>query len=590
MDSRKRMELVSRALGKEECALCIENVQIINVMTKEILHGRVFIHNGYIADVDYDGTSRCFAKEYFDGKGQFLSPGLFDSHVHIESSMLTPRNFAKAVIPTGTTTIITDPHEIANVLGMVGIEYVLADSEDVPMDYFVLIPSCVPALLGKENCGAIFTPNIIEELLLRDRVLGVGEVMDYIGVMNNAKRMVDIIDVAMKHNKFVQGHAPCVHGNELSAYLCGGPVSCHESQTREEALERLRKSMWVDAREGSLVQNLREIIRGLPDKTRPPINLTFCSDDKEGYEILTKGHINNSLRIAVEEGMPPVEAIACATIHSALEVGLKYYGAIAPGYIANCVLFDNLTDFNALMVWYKGICVAKDGILLQEPKTAKIATTIEKHNSIDIPNLQEKDFMLITKKEQTAKTTIMSFEHESSLIAHKKELDLPVYDGVVQLDGMSEKLNYIAVINRYGKGTITLAIVENFHITKGAVASSVGHDCHNITVVYTNPRDALIAVMRIKKLHGGCVCVDDGEIIDELPLPIAGLLSPLSPMELHTAIEKYNTTLAQHFGITHSSPIMRSFFMTLAVIPYIKITDMGLIDVMTQEFLPVVEE
>ena len=590
MNSRERMELVSRALGKEECSLCIENVQIVNVFTKEILPGRVFIYGGYIADVDYEGNSRCFAKEYVDGRGKFLSPGLIDSHVHIESSMLTPRNFAKAVIPTGTTTIITDPHEIANVLGMLGIEYVLADSEYVPMDYFVLIPSCVPALLGKENSGGIFTPAIIEELLLRDRVLGIGEVMDYIGVMNNSKRMVDIIEVAMKHNKFVQGHAPCVEGNELSAYLCGGPLSCHESQTKEEALERLRKGMWVDAREGSLVQNLREILRGLPDKEHPPLNLTFCSDDKEGYEIITKGHINNSLRIAVEEGMPPVQAIACATLHSAVEVGLRNHGAIAPGYIANCVLFDSLTHFEALSVWYKGVCVAKDGMLLVEPKTAKIATTIEKHNSINIPNLGEKDFLLTTKKEGSVSATIMSFEHESSLIAHKKVFELPVVDGVVQLQHGDSKLNYIAVINRYGTETITVAIVENFHISHGAVASSVGHDCHNITVIYTNPSDALQAVERIKALHGGCVCVQDGEIIDEVPLPIGGLLSPLSPEELHTSIEKYNISLSEHFGITHSSPIMRSFFMTLAVIPYIKITDMGLIDVITQEFLSVVDE
>lgn len=590
MNSRERMELVSRALGKAECSLCIENVQIVNVFTKEILSGRVFIHGGYIIDVDYEGTSTCFAKEYVNGNGKFLSPGLIDSHVHIESSMLTPRNFAKAVIPTGTTTIITDPHEIANVLGILGIEYVLADSEDVPMDYFVLVPSCVPSLLGKENSGSIFTPAIIEELLLRDRVLGIGEVMDYIGLIHNNKRMVDIVETAIKHKKFVQGHAPCLHGNELSAYLCGGPVSCHESQTREEARERLRKGMWVDAREGSLVQNLREIIRGLPDKTHPPINLTFCSDDKEGYEIITKGHINNSLRIAVEEGMPAVEAIACATIHSAREIGLQHYGAIAPGYVANCVLFDSLTGFEALSVWYKGTCVAKNGVLLNEPKTAKIAITIEKHNSINIPTLQEKDFLLTTKREKSVPTTIMSFEDESSLIAHKKVYELPVVDGTVQLHYGEHKLNYIAVVNRYGKGTVSVAVVENFHITQGAIASSVGHDCHNITVIYTNPQDALVAIEHIKKLHGGCVCVYNGEVIDEVPLPIAGLLSPLSPMELHTAIEHYNKTLAEQFGITHSSPIMRSFFMTLAVIPYIKITDMGLIDVITQEFLSVIEE
>lgn len=590
MDSHERIELVTRALGKELCTVCIENVQIMNVLTKEILFGRVFIYKDYIADVDYYGTSQCKAEKYIDGQGKFLSPGLIDSHVHIESSMLTPRNFAKAVIPTGTTTIITDPHEIANVLGMVGIEYVLADSEDVPMDYFVLVPSCVPSLLGKENSGTIFTPNIIEELLQRERVLGIGEVMDYIGVMNNSKRMVDIIDVALKHKVFIQGHVPCVHGNQLSAYLCGGPVSCHESQTQEEALERIRKGMWVDAREGSLVQNLREIIRALPDIAHPPLNLTFCSDDKEGYEILTKGHINNSLRIAVEEGMPPIQAIACATLHPAIEIGFKHYGAIAPGYVANCVLFDSLETFKALKVWHKGKCVAENGVLLQEPKVAKIAISIEKHNTIDIQPLQEKDFIIYTKKEHSVQTNIISFEDESSLIAHKKILELPVVDNIVTLNHKETKLNYIAVVNRYGKGTIALGILENFHITQGAIASSIGHDCHNITVVYTNPTDALHAVNRIKELHGGCVCVENRNILDEVALPIAGLLSPLDPIELHNTIKQYNNTLATHFGISHSSPIMRSFFMTLAVIPYIKITDMGILDVITQEFIPVVEE
>ena len=587
MTKKLRMILVDAAMGRISCDLEISNAQIINVFTKEILKARVFIKDQYIVDVDYEGDSTCFADSTIDIKGKYLSPGFIDTHLHIESSMLTPRNFVKAVLPFGTTTLITDPHELANTLGVDGVKYVLENTENLPVNYYVLVPSCVPSVEHKENAGAAFYAPEVDSLLSMDRVLGVGEIMDYIGVINNAPRMVDIIDAGYTKNSFLQGHIPAGRGNMLSAYLCGGPVSCHESFLGQEALEKLRKGVWVDGRESSLIKNIREIVRSLPDKENPPINLSFCTDDKEADDILKIGHMNDVVRVAIDEGMHPVAAIRCATINAATEIGLKHFGAIAPSYFADLIVLDDLKDINVSMVFHKGQKVAENGVLTIDIPELELA--IETKNTIILEDITIDKLTLKAQGTQT-KVNIMDFEDEQSLIAHKKIDTLPVVDGVVSLS-QNPEYNFVAVVNRYkNNNNIALGLVEKFHITGGAVAGTVGHDCHNITVVYNDPQDALIAIEHLQKMGGGCVAVKNKEILGELALPIAGLISPLPAQELAHKIESYNNVLRDLFGIKLTSPILRSFFIALAVIPYIKMTDMGLIDVITQEFIPTIIE
>ncbi|MGL5254361.1 MAG: adenine deaminase [Brevinema sp.] len=588
MTKETRQNLVDAAAGRIPCDLAVINARIVNVFTKEILDGSFFIKDSYIVDVDYSGNSICHALQTLDAKGQFACPGFIDTHLHIESSMLTPQNFVRAVLPFGTTTLVTDPHELANVLGVEGVRYVVESSKDLPINYYVLVPSCVPSVEHKENAGASFYAAEIEQLLKEPRVIGIGEIMDYMGVIQNASRMVDIIDAGAQKEVFLQGHIPSGRGNDLSAYLCGGPVSCHESWVGDEALEKLRKGMWVDARESSLIKNVKTIVDALPDKKNPPVNLSFCTDDKEADDILAIGHMNDVVRTAIKAGMPPAAAVSCATLHAALEVGLKYHGALAPSYFADFFLTSDLDQMIPSQVFYHGKEVASNGVL-----TAPIINhshPVEQKNTITVGNLSEDQFKIHTKKEGSALVNIMDFENEFSLIAHRKQDTLPIEAGVITLKNHPQ-YNFVAVVNRYpNNDNIALGLVEKFHITEGAVAASVGHDCHNITVVYTDPADALLAIEHLKKIGGGCAAFKNKQLMGELPLPIAGLISPLPATELAQKIHSYNSILTKDFGIKHSSPVLRSFFIALAVIPYIKMTDMGLIDVITQEFIPTVEE
>ncbi|MGL5722666.1 MAG: adenine deaminase [Brevinema sp.] len=588
MTKEIRQNLVDAALGCTPCDLAVINARIVNVFTKEILKGSFFIKDSYIVDVDYEGNSTCHAVKTIDAKEQYACPGFIDTHLHIESSMLTPQNFVRAVLPFGTTTLVTDPHELANVLGVEGVRYVVESSENLPINYYVLVPSCVPSVEHKENAGAAFYAAEIDLLLKEKRVLGIGEIMDYMGVIQNSSRMVDIISTGADKGVFLQGHIPAGRGNMLSAYLCGGPVSCHESWIGEEAIEKLRKGMWVDARESSLIKNIKAIVEALPDKNNPPVNLSFCTDDKEADDILAIGHMNDVVRNAIQAGMPPAAAVSCATLHAALEIGLKHHGALAPAYFADFFLTSDLNQMMPTQVFYHGKEVAANGVL-----TADIINRphpVEQKNTITVGTLTEDQFKIHTKKEGSAVVNIMDFEDEFSLIAHRKQDTLPVVDGTITLTSHSQ-YNYAAVVNRYpNNDNIALGLVEKFHITGGAIAASVGHDCHNITVVYTNPKDALVAVEHLKAIGGGCAAVKNGAIVGDLPLPIAGLISPLPANELAEKIHAYNGLLTKEFGIKHSSPVLRSFFIALAVIPYIKMTDMGLIDVITQEFIPTVEE
>lgn len=590
---KNRERLVDAAIGRIPCDLVIRNAQVVNVFTGEVYDADVGICEGFIAHVqcDPDKTNRPEAplegvKEY-DAKGAFLTPGFVDAHIHIESTMMTPRYFAKAVIPHGTTTVITDPHEIGNVFGVKGVRYMHECSEDLPMRQLILAPSCVPSLPGKENGGASFGVEEISELFKLPRVAGLAEVMDYYGVMNNAPRMVSLVGHCLDEEKFAQGHAFCIYGRELSAYACGGPMSDHECISAQDARDRVRVGINVDARESSISQDIDDIIQGVKDFRYTDL-VTFATDDTESDDILKRGHENYIANKAIRAGFDPIDAIKVATINAAREAGIKGIGAVAPGYTADLALFDSLTNLEPKAVFYGGELVAEDGKLLAviEDKDYEI----EGINSVSIPVPAPEKLMIAAPADRTsARCNIIVFDPNKGFMTDFGTADIPVKDGFLDISG-DPSLKYAAVINRYGTGTIGQAIVKDYGIREGAVASTVAHDCHNIVVIYDKPENAVTAIARLKENAGGYVSVRDGEILAEMKLPVAGLMSN-TPIETIAAQSQRLKASLETLSMTGVAfPLFNMAILPLPVVPVARLTDLGMINAITQEFLPIIAE
>lgn len=590
---KNRTRLVDAAIGRVPCDLVIRNARIVNVFTGEIYDGDVGICEGFIAHVqcDPDKTGRQEIplegpKEY-DAKGAYLTPGFIDSHIHIESTMMTPRYFSKAVIPHGTTTVITDPHEIGNVFGVRGVQYMHECSEDLPMRHLILAPSCVPSLPGKENGGADFDVEEIAELFKLPRVAGLAEIMDYYGVMNNAPRMVSLVGHCLDEEKFAQGHMFCIHGREVSAYACGGPMSDHECISAQDARDRLRVGINVDARESSISQDIDDIIQGVKDFRYMDL-VTFATDDTESDDILKRGHENYIAEKAIRAGLDPVDAIKTATINAAREAGIKGIGAVAPGYTADVLLFEDLTKLKPKAVFYGGELVAEDGKLLAEIEDKDYE--IEKINSVSVPTPDaDKLKIAVSGRDGNVRCNIIAFNPEKGFMTDFETADLPVKDGFLDISA-DQDLKYAAVINRYGAGTIGQAVVKSYGIKEGAVASTVAHDCHNIVVIYDKPENAVIAIERLKENAGGYVSVRDGEILAEMKLPVAGLMSN-TPIETIAAQSHSFKASLETLGMKGVAfPLFNMAILPLPVVPVARLTDLGMINAVTQEFLPIIAE
>ena len=585
-----KKSLLKAALGEIPSDLLIKNVQLVNVITGEIYPANVYVYEGFIAHVESDNLEADLdgAKEVIDGKGQYLIPGFIDAHVHIESSMMTPRNFAKAVIPKGTTTIITDPHEIANVWGVAGVEYMYDSSEDLPMRQLIDIPSCVPSVPGLENAGATFSAKEVEQLAPKERIIGLAEVMDYIGVINGEERMMEMIEVAEKHGLYLQGHAPFLKGRELSAYLCGGPNTCHESRDSDEALAKLRNGMHVDARNSSIARNVKEIWEGVKDVTFFD-NFGFCTDDREADDILNVGHINDVVRYGIARGMDPVAAIKSATFNSAREAGIEKLGAIAPGYVADMILLDDLRELKPNQVFFEGKLVAKDDQLTVAIKEETYP--LETKNSVHMKELSVEDFKLKAPagKEKVV-VNLMKYPNPAQSYTEWVKEELPVVDGCVSLMG-DQDLKFVAVVNRYaGNDNIAIGVVRGFGTNCGALASTISHDSHNLTIVYEDPAEALLAAKELLHCHGGMSAVKEGQVLHTLELPLAGLMSLLPAEELSLESAKMKEA-NRALGLEHlPNPLLRIVTLALPVIPTVKMSDMGLINVIKKEFIPIIEE
>ncbi len=583
---KNKKELLKVAMGTIPADLAMKNCQMVNVFTGEIYPAVIYVKDGFIAHVEMNELDGPYhAGEVFDCEGRYLIPGFIDSHVHIESSMMVPRNIAKVIVPHGTTTIVHDPHELANVYGVKGVVYMHDSAEGLPMRQLLDIPSCVPAVPGCENAGAEFFAPEIRELAKLERAVGLAEVMDFLGVMHGDDRMMDIIEAAEEAGLYLQGHAPSVSGRNLSAYLCGGPYTCHETRGSAEALEKLRMGMYVDARESSITKNIEAIWNGVKE-CKYFDTLTLCTDDRESDDLLHEGHMNAVARKAISCGMDPVAAIKSATINTAREIGVAHLGAIAPGYVADMVLTKDLTTLWADVVFYEGKMVAKNGKLV-EP-VADLDFEIETRNSVNLAPVAGEDFVIKAPMENgTVKVNIMEYLTKDSSVTVKSTVKLSVENGKIVL---GEDMAFVAVLNRYGKGTKGFGIVKNFGLEVGAIASTVSHDSHNLTIVYFEPKDAVAAANELIACGGGMTAVKDGEVLNTLRLEVGGLMTKLDAEALTVEAAKMKA-IEKGMGLTVPvNPLLRIVSLALPVIPSVKMSDLGMVNVADQTMIPLFEE
>lgn len=585
---QNRAKLVDAAAGRIPCDLVIKNANMVNVFTKEVYPADIGIHGGFIAHIhsDPDGLQREEAElvgtKTYDAKGAYLIPGFIDSHIHIESTWMTPRYFAKAVIPHGTTTVVTDPHEIGNVLGVEGVRYMHECSKDLPMRQYILAPSCVPSVPGKENGGAVFGVEEVSELLELERVIGLAEVMDYYGVINNNQRMLDIVGLAYEKDMFIQGHAFYIHGRELSAYACAGPQSDHECVGAQDARDRIRIGINVDARESSISQDVMDIVSGARDFQYCD-NITFATDDTESDDIHRRGHENYIVQQAIKAGMDPIDAIRIATINGAREVGIQNLGAIAPGYVADLLVVESLENLTPKAVFFEGALVAENGKLTADIPDA--AYEIEVRNTVKLPDLTEESFKIkAPANKATAKCNIICFDPEKSFMTDFSVEELPVKDGYLDISHDPD-LKFATVVNRYGKNTIGQAIVRGYGIQKGGVGSTVAHDCHNIILIYDTPENAMCMAKDLAQTGGGYVCAENGSVFERIELPVAGLMANRSIDAVAKQSSDFKKALA-HLGLKDVEfPMFIMAILPLPVVPVARLTDLGMVNAITQEIV-----
>ncbi|MFD2617514.1 adenine deaminase [Terrilactibacillus laevilacticus] len=580
---------ISAAKGDITIDLAIENIKLVNVFSGEIYPANIGIYQDKIVHVDHTGKEDLKAKEVVDGKGKYAIPGLIDTHLHIESSMITPGAYAEAILPHGTTTIVTDPHEIGNVLGEKGIEFMIEASKDLDLRILTFLPSCVPSAPGVETTGADFTPDVVQKLIQWENIAGLAEVMNYVGVIEQDDRMLKIVEAAKKTGKTIQGHAPFVMGRDLSAYIVAGIDSDHECRTTEEAIERIRSGMYVEIRESSFSMNVNDLAKAINDKDYVP-NVTLCSDDVKASDLIRRGTISHVIRQLIKEGIDPVNAIRFGTINAAQRLSRSDLGAISPGRIADIVLLDDLESMMISDVFTSGKHIVEKGKLQVEQ--TKIEPPQEFLQTVNIPEISEKDFS-IKVNDPAAKEIKINVIDYSNNITNFIKVSVPVENGEVSLEqdkGTKDPLIYIGVFHRHGRNNNqAIGVLSGFGIIGGAIATTIAHDCHNLVVLGSNKKDMVIAAKRIKELNGGMVAVEKGKIIAELPLPLAGLMSLESAYDLTPKIDLFERTLNETI-MPDNNPISRLIPITLAVIPNARMTDIGLVDVNVQEFVPLLVE
>lgn len=530
---------------------------LVNPFTEEI----------YPAEIKFSGGVIECVKQIEGNFNQYILPGFIDAHIHIESSMLTPSRFAEAVVPHGTTSVISDPHEIANVLGTSGINYMIKDASIVPLNVFFTAPSCVPAT-PFETSGAVISAKEIDKLLERDEIVALGEMMNFPGVLADDPEVMAKITAAKTRKKPVDGHAPLLTGNELCKYIAAGISTDHECTVEDEVIEKRKLGMKVMLRQGSSAKNLADLIGAGGD--------FIVSDDKHPEDLL-KGHVDLMLKEAVELGEDPIEAIKMVTINPANHYNLNT-GLIAPGKAADIVIVDTLENFNVKKVYISGKLVANNGKALFCSKPLELESTFKINN-------KKPEYFEILSSNKEEKVRVIDVI-DGQLITEESEAVLQVFDGKIKPDIENDVLK-VSVLERYGHNRMINAFVRGFGLQEGAIASSVAHDSHNIIAVGTGSRDMADAVNKLVENNGGLVVASKGNFYS-LNLPIGGLMSTKTAEEVAFKLEELHKALKE-MGCKLASPFMTMSFLALLVIPKLKISDMGLFDVEKFDFVDVVK-
>ncbi len=561
--------ITAAALGQIPADLVLKNCQIVDVFSGTIYRSNIAIVDGYIAGIgDYEK-----AAEIIDVKGAYVTPGLINAHCHVESSMATPEAYCQEELRWGVTTLVTDPHEIANVAGIEGIKYMLQAGKNTPINYYVQLPSCVPAT-PFEHAGCILNSQALTELTEDEQVLGLGEVMNVPGVLMQEQELTDKLNLFKSKNAVIDGHAPSVSGMPLQAYIAAGIQTDHESTSWQEAKEKLRNGLAILIREGSASKNLTAIVKGLLQEHIHSSNMAFCTDDKHLADIKAEGTIRHCIKKAVALGMDPITAIQIATYYAAKIYNLKHLGAIAPGKQADIVVFNNLQDFIPQLV------LAKGKIITQLNNTAPVAPPQNLLHSINPAPFTLADFsadkFLVNKQYPVIEMIPGEILTECSYITGDE----------IKTALKANELCLIAVIERHHRtGNIGLGLIKGYGIKNGAAATTVAHDSHNMIIIGTSPEAMFTAATELLNSNGGYTLVENTTVLRTLPLPICGLMSDKPADKLIKELEEIKYSAHQHGVHPAIDPFISLSFMALPVIPKIRITDMGMFDTVNFKFI-----
>ncbi len=560
----KKQRIIAAAAGREPADLVLKNATFVNVFSNELSTMDIAVAEGLIVGMgSYQGRSEV------DCTGKIVLPGFLDAHIHLESSLVSPTEFVKAVLPHGTTTVVTDPHEIANVMGTDGIEYMLQATENLPVDVRFMLPSCVPATPLDES-GAILDYRAIDSFYDHPRVQGLAEMMNFVGAINGDEQTVEKIVAAQAHHKKIDGHAPDLQGNDLNAYIAAGVYSDHECHDVKDAIAKLERGQFIMIREGTAARNLEALMPLLTGKYAD--RCMFCTDDKHPNDLLEKGHIDYIVKKAISLGADPITAVKVACHNAARYFLLNNRGGISPGYLADFVIIDNFQNFNIEQVYKKGVLMVYHGEIQDFPSPEIEPYLVERaHKTFHVAALTAEDFA-----EKRPRGIIGMVDGEITTVdaGYSDRID-------VEYDVLK-----IAVVERH-KNThhIGIGYIQGYGLKSGAVATSISHDSHNIIVVGTNETDMAAAVNQVVELNGGIVVWDGGQSVAEVPLAIAGIMSD---EPLVTVNEKLETAkdAAHKLGVNPGiDPFMTLSFMALPVIPSLRITTRGVFDVTTQSYV-----
>ena len=568
MDGNQLKKRISVAAKREPADTVIKNGKIIDVFNGEIIEADLAIVDGYFAGIgEYEGN------QVIDANGRYISPAFIEGHVHIESSMVTPTEFAKVLLPHGVTTAIADPHEIANVLGADGIQYMLDSSENLPFDFFFMLPSSVPAT-EFENSGAALNARDLKPFYQQPRVLGLAEVMNFPAVLTAEDDMLEKILTAKQAGKKIDGHAAGLSANDLNVYMSAGIRTDHESTTAAEAKERLRRGMYLMIREGTVAKDLQQLISVVNERNAR--RCLFVTDDKHLDDLIHDGSIDHNVRLAIDSGLSAITAIQMATINAAECFGLEDKGAIAPGYKADFILFDDLKNINITEVYKDGMAVVEDKRLAIELQKPIVIETERLRNSVRYDQLTENHFHIPIK---TNKANIIEIIPNSLITRHIIETVETNNSGYFQASIKDDQLKLAVVERHHMRNQIGLGIVKGLGLKSGAIATTIAHDSHNLIMAGTTDDDMVIAANAIKEMQGGLVVVNHGKVIAALKLSIAGLMSDRTYQEVYANLNEINLALNQLGANDNFNPFLTLSFLALPVIPELKLTDQGLFQV-----------